>query len=206
MKEALKNCGKANRIALYGGAFNPIHNGHLATIGLLLASQNFDQVLVIPSGDRPDKIVGVSAAQRLEMTTLAVAEAFPGDQRVVVSDIHARGLVGYGTIDLIDHFQARPNVACFIVIGHELLSELHAWKESERLLSIARFIVIHRPGSPMPNTPQGVDATTLPSPYPAGVLVSSSTVRNLIAQGLSCAGLVPPSVIRFCVSNGLYNN
>ena len=40
------------RIGIYGGAFDPIHNGHLATVAQLLASGQVDQVVVVPSGDR----------------------------------------------------------------------------------------------------------------------------------------------------------
>lgn len=192
------------RIALYGGAFDPIHNGHLATIGLLLASGQVDKVLVVPSGDRPDKQQNVSAADRLLMTRLAVQEAFPHDLRVEVSDLHAAGKVGYGTIDLVDHFAKQADTDVFVVIGHELLPDLSSWKESARLCALAQFLVVQRPGSPGGELPKGLNATFLHVPYQAGVLVSSTTLRAVIAQGLSCAGLLPPSVIAFCKDRGLY--
>ena len=194
------------RIALYGGAFDPIHNGHLATIGLLLASGQVDTVIVIPSGDRPDKKSNVSAADRLLMTQLAVRESFPNDTRVVVSDLHAAGKVGYGTIDLVDHYVKQGDADVFVVIGHELLSDLSSWKESARLCALAHFLVIHRPGTPAHELPKSLKATMLNAPYQAGVLVSSTTLRMLLAQGLSCAGLLPSSVIEFCKDRGLYGS
>lgn len=199
-----KDSPPSQRIALYGGAFNPIHNGHLATIGLLLASQEFDKVVVVPSGDRPDKKIRVSAADRLQMTEIAVSEAFPGESRVEVSDLHARGRVGYGTVDLVEYFRAQACTECCVVIGHELLPDIPSWKESERLCSIAHFLVIHRPGSPITELPAGITGTLFQPAYSAGVLISSSTIRGLMAQGLSCAGLLPPSVIAFCRERGLY--
>lgn len=192
------------RIALYGGAFDPIHNGHLATIALLLASGQVDTVMVIPSGDRPDKKANVSAADRLLMTQLAVQESFPNDTRVVVSDLHATGKVGYGTIDLVDHFVRDADTDVFVVIGHELLPDLPSWKESARLCALAHFLVIHRPGSPTQELPKGLQAEMLKAPYQAGVLVSSTTLRGLLAHGRSCAGLLPPSVVTFCKARGLY--
>jgi nicotinate-nucleotide adenylyltransferase len=193
------------KVAIYGGAFDPIHNGHLATIAQLLASRQVDSIVVVPSGDRPDKTARVSAADRLSMVRLAVSEAFAGDPRVEVSDLHVAGKVGYGTIDLVDYFTKTPGIDPYVVIGRELIADLPQWKESARLCSHARFIVIDRPGvSPGP-LPQGVQGASLQAPYQAGVFVSSTLVRSLLSQGLSCAGLVPQCVIAFCTARGLYD-
>jgi nicotinate-nucleotide adenylyltransferase len=192
------------RIAIYGGAFDPIHNGHLATIGLLLASGQVDSVVVVPSGDRPDKKTNACAADRLVMTKLALEEAFPNEPRVVISDIHATGKVGYGTIDLVDYFLKQTDTDVFVVIGHELLPDLPSWKESTRLCALANFLVIQRPGSCAGELPKGLKVTTLHESYQAGILVSSTTLRTLLAQGVSCAGLLPPSVAAFCRERGLY--
>jgi nicotinate-nucleotide adenylyltransferase len=193
-----------NRLAIYGGAFDPIHNGHLATIAQLLASGQVDSVVVVPSGDRPDKNVTVSAADRLKMTRLAIEEQFPNDPRVAVSDIHATGKVGYATIDLVDHFIKQPHTSPYVVLGHELLKDLPMWKEEARLRSVARFLVIRRPGVVVTELPHDISAEWLHAPYEAGVLVSSSGLRELLAKGLSCAGLLPPCVVAFCRSHGLY--
>jgi nicotinate-nucleotide adenylyltransferase len=198
--------GTKKRLAIYGGAFDPIHNGHLATIAQLLASGHVDQVVVVPSGDRPDKKVTVSAADRLAMTRLAVEESFPNDPRVSVSDIHATGRVGYGTVDLVDHFSKMPDTVPSVVIGQELLPDLPSWKEISRLRTATSFIVIPRPGTVAPELPKDISASWLTTPYEAGVLVSSTTVRAMLAQGLSCVGLVPISVIAFCRSRGLYGS
>lgn len=197
--------GQSVRLAIYGGAFDPIHNGHLATIAQLLASGQVDSVVVVPSGDRPDKKITVSAADRLKMTQLAIAEAFPGELRVSVSDIHATGKVGYGTIDLVEYFSQQQGTSPYVAIGQELLPDLSLWKEEARLRSMARFIVIPRPGTAMPDLPAGVSASWLNFPYHVGVLVSSSTIRDMLSNGFLCAGLLPPSVIAFCQAQGLYS-
>ena len=195
---------RTNRLAIYGGAFDPIHNGHLVTIAQLLASGQVDSVVVVPSGDRPDKKIAVSALDRLAMTRLAIEEAFPNDHRVSVSDIHAIGRVGYGTIDLVEHFLKQSDIAPCVVIGQELLKDLPAWKEISRLRSLTTFLVIRRPGTVVLELPKEISASWLNSPYEAGVLVSSTTIRAMLAQGLSCSGLLPPSVVAFCRSRGLY--
>lgn len=195
---------RITRLAIYGGAFDPIHNGHLATIGQLLASGQVDRVVVVPSGDRPDKKLSVSAMDRLAMTRLAIEEAFPHDARVFVSDLHTAGTVGYGTIDLVEYFLAQPGIAPYVILGQELLGDLSSWRNSARLQAIARFIVIRRPGSSEQQLPKEGAYAWLQAPHDVGVLVSSTTLRGMLAKGLSCGGLLPPSVIAFCRSRGLY--
>ncbi len=190
--------------ALYGGAFDPFHNGHLATIALLLNSGSVHEVVVIPSGDRPDKASSASGAHRLAMTRIAVEESFGGDPRVLVSDLHVAGKVGYGTIDLVDHYCREESGQVVVIVGQELLRDLPQWKESARLRSTAKLLVIRRPGVASEAMPEGWDITVLSPSYEDGVVVSSSSLRALLRKGSLCAGLMPPSVIRYCAQHGLY--
>jgi nicotinate-nucleotide adenylyltransferase len=204
MRGESSTANKRERVALYGGAFDPIHNGHLATIAALLASGLVERVLVVPSGDRPDKALNAAGAERLAMTSLAVRESFGGDGRVTVSDIHVAQKVGFGTIDLVDYFKKEAHLEPLVVIGCELLKDLSQWKEGERLKAETHFVVIPRPGVKDVEIPRGVTATTLATPYEASVHVSSTTLRAMFAKGLSCAGLMPQSVIAHCNAHGLY--
>lgn len=190
--------------ALYGGAFDPFHNGHLATIALLLNSSAVHEVAVIPSGDRPDKSSSASAIHRLAMARLAVEESFAGDPRVSVSDLHVTGKVGYGTVDLVDHYCKVESGEVVVVVGQELLRDLPQWKEAARLRSTAKFLVIRRPGVISEAIPEGWDFSVLSPSYEDGVVVSSSSLRALLRKGSSCAGLMPSCVIRYCARHGLY--
>ncbi len=190
--------------ALYGGAFDPFHNGHLATIALLVNSMVAQEVVVIPSGDRPDKSSSVSGTHRLAMARIAVEESFTADRRVSVSDLHVTGRVGYGTIDLVDHYARGESDRVVVVVGQELLQDLPQWKESARLQATAKLLVIRRPGVTSVAIPEGWDITVLSPKYEDGVMVSSSSLRSLLREGSSCAGLMPASVIRYCAENNLY--
>lgn len=195
---------RRQRVALYGGAFDPMHNGHISTIAALLSSSLVDKVLVIPSGDRPDKAANASAAERLEMVKLGVGEFFSDEARVSVSDLHVAKRVGFGTIDLLDYFKKEGTIEPLVVVGRELLKELSAWKEVERLKREGRFLVIQRPGFESVEIPKDVSATVLTTSHAVGVNVSSTTLRAMLAQGACCAGLMPSSVIAFCKERGLY--
>jgi nicotinate-nucleotide adenylyltransferase len=194
---------KKTRVAIYGGAFDPIHNGHLATIAAVIESGEVDKVVVVPSGDRPDKSLSADGTTRLELTRIAVQDAFPRDARVEVSDLHVERRVGYATIDLIEHF-LKEGAEPFIVIGHELIGDLPRWRDPERLRSLANFIIIRRPGVKHDAVPEGLKARYLNTPHNSGVDVSSTTLRQMLKEGRSCAGLMPERVSALCRSRGVY--
>jgi len=190
--------------AIYGGSFDPLHNGHLATIAQLLNSSRVDEVVVVPSGDRPDKSSRASGEHRIAMVLLGVSEAFAGDARVTVSDLHVSKRVGFGTIDLVDFYRADPTREVLVVIGHELGADLVQWKESDRLRLEADFLLVSRPGYSVPAVPDGWNINTLASSYEGEVLVSSTSLRKLLQEEHSCAGLMPACVIEYCRAHKLY--
>lgn len=193
------------RVAVLGGAFDPFHNGHIAAIQHLLRSGKIDTVLVVPSGDRPDK-PGVSPAlDRLEMTRRGVGAVFAGDPRVDVSDIQVSGRVGYGTIDLVRYFEALPAKEPYFVIGQELLNDLAAWKESEELRKRARFLVIQRPGVDGARAAPGWSVDYLDPFGASGVEISSTELRERMRVGDPCEDLMPRAVLTYCRERKLYN-
>lgn len=200
----MKHEGADQKIALFGGAFDPFHNGHVAAISHLLRDSRVARVLVVPSGDRPDKHGVSKALHRLEMVRLGVAESFAGEARVKVCDLQARGRVGYATIDLVEHLQSEEKMPLLFVIGQELVSDLPQWKDPERLREKVEYLVLQRPGT------EGVAKLAgwrlhVASPFGIdGVSVSSTELRERIARGIPCEGLLPGSVLRYCQENKLY--
>lgn len=199
--------GGRRRLALYGGAFDPIHNGHLATIALILNSGAADEVLVIPSGDRPDKPNTIAAQHRMELSRLAIAEAFGSDSAITVSDLQASGSLGFASIELLDYFKNKqPDAELLLVVGAELLRDLAGWVEAERLKLEAHLLIVGRPSvkSSAPELQTEWRSTVLSAPYEAQVLVSSTTLRELIRSGARCAGLMPKSVYDYCIKHAVY--
>lgn len=192
------------RVALFGGAFDPFHNGHVSAIRHLLKSSHIDTVLVVPSGDRPDK-TGVSpASDRYEMARRGVAAVFAGDPRVEVSDIQSRGEVGYGTIDLVMHFERDSSKKVFVVIGQELLGDLERWKDAASLKQKASFLVMQRPGALKPQLLPGWDIVVLEPFGDGGIEVSSTELREKIRNGGAVEALMPKEVVTYCTEQRLY--
>jgi nicotinate-nucleotide adenylyltransferase len=192
------------RVAVFGGAFDPFHNGHVAAVRLLLSDLSISRVLIVPSGERPDKQGGSKATERLEMTKLGVQAAFGGDPRVLVSDVQSTGAVGFATIDLITYLQGTCSEQIEVVIGHELLKDLGVWHRAEELKFMAHFLVLTRPGEVTRVPPPGWHVTFLPPFGQQGVDISSTVLRARLASGDPCKGLLPDVVRDYCTSRQLY--
>lgn len=192
------------KVAVLGGAFDPFHYGHVAAIRHLLRSGKIDTVLVVPSGDRPDKPQVSSALDRLEMTRRGVRAEFAGDPRVEVSDIQVSGQVGYGTIDLVRYFETLSVKEPYFVIGQELLQDLPTWKDSAELQKKARFLVLQRPGAGDAEAARNWDVTYLEPFGACGIELSSTELRERLRAGIACDESMPKAVLMYCRERKLY--
>lgn len=187
------------KAAIIGGTFNPPHIGHLQLAEEVLQSGGYDRVLFIPSNKPAHKEVawGVSSAFRLEMVKLAI-QGWPGFQLEACEIL--RGGVSY-SIDTVDcvlknyDLEEKPG----LVIGDDLFQSFHTWKDADTLATRADIIVAHR-----------LFHHTLDFSYPHRYLdnkllpLSSSEIRERIAQGKPWRALVPSSVYEFIMDNRLY--
>lgn len=134
------------RLGLYGGAFNPIHRGHLLVAETARNRLGIETVLFIPTGDPPHKPSSdfIPAAHRLEMVRLAIAP-YPYFQ---VSDIETRRPAKSYTIDTVRELRAiHPADTRFIfIIGLDAFKQIPSWREPECLLDLCEFAVVSRPG------------------------------------------------------------
>lgn len=194
------------RVAIFGGAFDPFHKGHSAVIRHLLDEDKLDRVIVVPSGDRPDKPDVSSAVQRLAMTCIGVEESFPYDTRVAVSDVQVQGTVGHATIDLVTHFGQDSSIDLLVVIGQELLPDLPSWVRAQELRTRAHFLVLQRPGSGASEPLLPVDwRCELSKPFAGGgVHISSTEIRQRLSRGERCGDVLSKGVYDYCVRQQLY--
>jgi nicotinate-nucleotide adenylyltransferase len=178
---------------LYGGAFDPPHNGHVAVAQA--AKEHFDlpQLVVLVAEAPGHKATHLPAQQRLELARAA----FPDDD--VRLDSHAR------TIDLLrDGGFDDP----LFVIGADEFCDFLAWKEPDAVLELARLAVATRPGFP----PARLEKVLRELEHPERVLffdlepnaAASRDVRARAAAGDAVEGLVPAAVAGLIAERGLY--
>lgn len=134
-----------NRIALYGGTFDPVHLGHLAIARRICELFEIDQVLFVPAQVAPHKIGRdvTPAIHRYAMLSLATQH----DDRLLVSTFELDSSHPGYTVDTLDHFKnLLPESELFFIMGADSWAEISTWREWQRLLTMANHIVVTRPG------------------------------------------------------------
>ena len=196
--------------AIFGGTFDPIHNGHLGLAQAVIDSGHADHVTFIPARIPPHKQekTVTDGATRLKMIQLAIAD----NPQLSVSDWELqRNDVSY-TWHTANHFAAIHGDRLRLLIGMDSLVDLHTWYKSIDLVNQFRFIVYRRPESPSP--PQAeleqqfgkAAAARLISAIIDGppFSVSSTAIRQRAAKGKAIASLLPNAVTAYITANQLY--
>jgi nicotinate-nucleotide adenylyltransferase len=171
---------------LYGGTFDPPHNGHVALARAALKHFRFERLVVLVSEKPGHKPVHAPAAARMQLATAA----FPGYE--VELDPYA------WTVDLL---RARAWDDAVFLVGADQLAAFRSWKEPDAVLELARLGVATRPGYAPFVDPAGDRIAFFEIPP---VDVSSSEVRRRVAADEPIAGLVPARVAALIDELGLY--
>jgi nicotinate-nucleotide adenylyltransferase len=198
-------------IGVFGGTFDPPHLGHLAAAQEALEACGLERVLFVPSERNPLKLDDrISPTEhRLAMTALAI----DGDPRFELSYEDVGGDGPSYTVDLLARLREKLGAGTEVafITGMDVLHELHRWREPRRLLEMARLLVIARPGQEHVR-PEDVDTrvpgasrriTVIQTP---GVAISSTELRQRVAEGRSIRYLVPERVVAYIQEHGLYRH
>ncbi|WP_263366976.1 nicotinate-nucleotide adenylyltransferase [Edaphobacter bradus] len=203
------NAAGRQRVALFGGTFDPPHHGHLSIAQAAADAFALKKVLFTPVGHQPLK-PGESAApfaDRLAMVRLACAE----DSRFEASAIdapHPNGSPNY-TVETLNALRREmPEAELFSVAGADSFLTLRQWREPDRLLELAEWIVVSRPGSPLREL-AGLDLSAEQRKRVHLVEtvheeVSATELRHRLEAGEDCTGLIPEAVARYIAKNHLY--
>jgi nicotinate-nucleotide adenylyltransferase len=219
------NAGMAH-LVMYGGSFDPVHEGHLATCRAAREMLGAQGVLLIPAAVSPHKKgepPGASAADRVAMLRLAVEgeqarEATKSGEvpRFMVDDREVRrGGTSYTIDTLLELRQAMPGNRFTLLIGADQLAKFHSWHRVAEILEHAAVAVLRRPGV---DVSAGVAAIrqTLGAAAAAqierGMLetplvgVSSTEIRRRVRIGQSIEDMVPAPVNEYIHTHHLYES
>ena len=134
------------RIALYGGTFDPVHNGHMAVAQSVLELFALDELLFIPAHVAPHKRGrGITPGlQRYAMLALATQK----DERLRISTVELDAPERPYTIDTLARLQQEfgPQARLFFMMGADSWADIATWREWERLLLASDHIIVTRPG------------------------------------------------------------
>jgi nicotinate-nucleotide adenylyltransferase len=151
-------------LALYGGSFNPPHNGHVALVRRAIEELNPDKLLIMPSGDPPHRALPQgtpSAAHRLELCRLA----FRGLPNTEVSSFELNGGARY-TIDTVKTLTAREQPEkLWLLLGSDAWEGYHQWHCAEELSGLVEVYVVSRGICPVSSTElrKSLDGNRIPA-------------------------------------------
>lgn len=195
------------RVAIFGGAFNPVHREHVNLAKQAVEALNLDRIIIMPTAVSPHKSgkLQVDFAHRLEMCRIA----FSSIPRAEVSDFEfAQGGVSY-TYLTCEHFaQIYQNAERYLIMGYDMLESFPAWRNPERIVNCFNLVACAREKSDGFTEAQerveeqfGVRVVALPY---VGEKVSSTAVRTLACLGEDVRQFVNDGVWQYIEGNRLY--
>src|SRR5215475_4440150 len=135
------------RIAILGGTFDPIHNGHLAAARSVAETFQVDEVQFVPAFSPPHKQRhGISSPfHRFAMVALATVSI----DRFRSSTIEVDALERRYTVETLESMkQAYPGAELLFIVGTDMYQEIETWKNFQRLFELAHLVIVNRPGFP----------------------------------------------------------
>jgi nicotinate-nucleotide adenylyltransferase len=181
------------KTGIYGGTFDPIHNGHLRVVVELISRKIVDQIILIPAGEPRLRQAAPIAdgPTRLEMCNLAISDLPPGvKDKVTVSDIEILRNGPSYAIDTVEQLE-KSGDELFWIIGSDAYANIDKWHRSEELQEKVSFIVVDRPGSDQAEDNESLDIGALD--------ISATEIRSdKEVNGTS------PSVRKFITQRKLY--
>lgn len=217
--------GSMRCIAVLGGSFDPVHNGHVALAGYFAKLLVPDELRVIPAG-QPWQKQGLQTPpeHRVEMVRRAFGQlAVP----VMLDEQEIRRSGATYTIDTLRALRAElgPDISIAFLIGADQLQQLQTWKDWQALFEQAHICAASRPGFRIDDahmapevarefarrtaTPEQIRTSPRGLAYVAtnlAVDVSATQIRAALEQGADVASLIPPGVLDYIKQHHLYRN
>ncbi|HAG43603.1 MAG TPA: nicotinic acid mononucleotide adenylyltransferase [Clostridium sp.] len=133
------------RKAIFGGTFDPIHNGHMHIAYEALYNLNLDLIIFMPSGNPPHKIRRKVTEGKIRYEI--VKSAIKDEIRFDISDYEINSNELSYTYKTLKHFNnLEPNTEWFFITGADSLIDLESWRNVKGILENCTLVVFTRPG------------------------------------------------------------
>jgi nicotinate-nucleotide adenylyltransferase len=199
-----------NRIGIFGGTFDPVHNGHMIIAEQVAEVLMLSHVIFVPDGTPPHKpasSVKAAPEYRFEMVEAAIQrnEKFCVD-RVEIDA--GRAMYSVDTVPLIKERWGNSGGEWFFITGADEVANLLSWKEPDRLLEEAAMVAATRPGYDISNLGHlERELSNFDHIIPVEctrVDISATGIRRMLMEGRSVRYLVPEGVYEIIHDRGLY--
>ena len=194
----IKQKDKTRRqVGILGGNFNPIHNAHLVMADQVRQQLSLDEVLLMPEYRPPhvDMKETIDERHRLKMLELAIEDT--KGLGIETIELERKGVsYTYDTMKLLT--EKNPDVDYYFIIGADMVDYLPKWYRIDELIQLVQFVGVQRPkykaGTSYPVI--WVDVPLMD--------ISSSMIRNFIAEDRIPNFLLPKAVLDYIQKEGLY--
>lgn len=221
------------RVGVFGGAFNPIHIGHLNTASEVMIKMSLTRIYFVVSARPPHKEADtlIDFTHRLRMAEIATKD----NKAFAVSNIEKNREGPSYTIDTMRHFHEKYGKDVYFIAGQDAMEDIGSWRSAKTLLETCNFIVVTRPGHD-PATLKDVLQSVLAVRYKnlklkvlaqnefeasetlgvVGALstisivkvtaldISSSAIRENLKRGAPVGHLVPAQVEAYCKKENIF--
>lgn len=188
---------KPMHIMVFGGSFDPPHNGHLAIASYVLSNKLCDKVWFVPCGSHPFDKKFSDAKHRVEMLTQILIP----NTEISTYEIEKEGKSF--SFDTLNYFSKTfPSHTFSFLMGSDQLVSFHKWANFERMTETYNIYVYPRtnyPFNPMyPNMIKLENAPVIP--------VSSTDIRTAVRNGVDCTSKLSSKTLDYITKHSLYNN
>lgn len=195
--------------AIFGGTFDPIHNGHLHIAYEALYKLQLNKIIFMPSGTPPHKLEKniTSSLLRHEMVKMATR----GERCFDVSDYEINKSNLSYTYQTLEYFNnLEKDTEWYFLTGVDCLMDIEGWKNTDKIFQLCKLIVFNRPGYNMENIEEQKNKVEKKYCNKIEFLdiplldISSTNIRNNIIEGKSVSYLLPESVYNIIEELNLY--
>ena len=204
-------------IGVFGGTFDPVHNGHVLTISELLQKLPFEMILVIPNLQPPHRESSqVSYKHRYEMASMAFKDI---PKTIVDNRESLRDGPSYAIETVKEIMSEEEGVRVVMIVGSDSFVDIHSWYKWQDLINLVDFVIMKRPDLPLSKNKKVKDLVSTEwfkkdlfegsqlkifeievTPFK----ISSSSIKEKIAKGKKIDHLVNSLVEEYIKEHGLY--
>jgi nicotinate-nucleotide adenylyltransferase len=212
-----------NKVALFGGTFDPVHLGHTACLHHLVENMDFSKVVLVPTSQNPLKQDRAPASKedRLKMIEIATEDlhgVITVDDYEVLKDSPS---FSFDTLKRYQEFYQPEEL--YLVMGLDTFAELDQWKNYEEVIAMTNIVVVSRPPYRRPLGVEDLPSGLRPHvhSYERGFAllnsgrtiefvniktedISSTLVRKKLRTGKSIQSLIDINVEKYIKENNVY--
>lgn len=212
-----------NKVALFGGTFDPVHLGHTACVQHLVENMDFSKVVLIPTWQNPLKVDRVPAPREDRLKMIRIATQDYRDEIIIDEFEVMQNSLSYSFETLKRYNQEYSPEELYLVMGMDSFAEIDQWKCFEEIIQMTNLVVVSRPPYRRPfgveDLPKGIQPHI--HSYERGFAllnsgrtiefvtiktedISSTLVRKKIKAGKNLDSLVAMDVERYIMENEVY--